>query len=400
MNKPTRYDESRFVGPIPSSLICSICLGLVVDPRECIHCDNMHCCYCLYEARKWSGKCPLCQNPISSKPIHRLVRQSVYDPVPLKCCNAPDCEVITTLGEVERHESNCPFGKVACKCGDTVLRKELQEHSMQCSCRLVSCEYCASSVEFKAMQDHLTSCDCIPYSCNHCAEKITKRSTVAHLDVCPELPLTCMWCNETKIEPDCDMVVAEDATCSEIMPQRLFDIHQKEQCKFRKVNCQHCQQSVQAFALEHHIKTQCETFAHTCDLCEASYTLPEKHKALRCPLVEVTCPVSASGCQYKCLRRDLPQHFADPAVSLSHIQALLLQVEDTAADSNNENKENEDPRIQKYRAKLAKCQEQLDDRRARCEDLKDWLRAVQVEVPDSEEEGDSEEEESDEEDED
>lgn len=192
-------DESRFVDPIPDMLRCSICFNLVRDPRECIHCDKLFCSNCLSITRKYSNKCPNCQQNGHWKAMNRYLREITYDHIKIRCCN-PDCDVISTVVDIAKHENICPFRRISCVyCLEILLLSQAEEHNSMCPKYPIECMYCKESIMRLLLEEHEEECDAPPafhywpYWCDDCHEPI---EDLEHVSVCPYVK--CRWdcCNK------------------------------------------------------------------------------------------------------------------------------------------------------------------------------------------------------------
>ncbi len=108
------------------------------------------------------------------------------------------------------------IGMVSCtkKCGEKMLRKELQDHKNKCPNRLVECQYCKKIGVHKEItaNSHLQRCRCFPISCpNNCGhEKQQRKKLVDHQKVCPLEPVKCPFF---------------EAGCSEMIPRIDLTAH-------------------------------------------------------------------------------------------------------------------------------------------------------------------------------
>jgi hypothetical protein len=95
-------------------------------------------------------------------------------------------------------------------------------------------------------------------------------------------------------------------------------------CPHRIVNCEYCENALQACQLRYHHEEVCTKYPTPCTHC--SITLPKDaltfHADNECPLKEIKC--SIPGCDVHHLRKDMNIHLQDYA--LHHVEILLQLV--------------------------------------------------------------------------
>lgn len=299
-----RYDESRFIDPIPENLKCAICWSIVYDPLECIECDKLHCAVCLTMARRANEKCPYCQQRMNLKGMNRTVRETMFDPLRLRCINAPKCAEIFTLATIKVHEEICPFRKIDCQlCGGSYNLITLEDHMANCPERIIRCTICDKSLKSKDKELHLTSCIKLA-KCQLCQASINAGTRKQHESVCPEELVHCPLKNISGTFFASHDYTCMGCVCGERIKRKDLPEH-LSQCKYRAVSCDLCHQPTQAFYLRLHQQSQCPEYVHSCTKCRTHYKVSDKHSDA-CSGEYVAC--GAMGCSQILKRKHLQDH--------------------------------------------------------------------------------------------
>lgn len=361
-----RIDEARFIDPIPSTLTCAICIQLVVDPKECIGCDKLHCSPCLDRVKATDNKCPNCRCSLNLKGMNRNFKEAVYDKLRLKCCNFDHgCEIIL-LGSLQKHESECHFTRAICGlCNVEIFLRDLDDHTQGCEHRLVQCEHCKHNFKFKDLESHHGICEDYPVVCceankheqvefaNTCV-RMSRKNLIAHKTECPFRVSPCVYCKEgvqahfleKHHESFCSEYYRECKHCHdrffvegdhfvqcpmEVLPckwkgckmsrTRCTVTEHEALCKFREVSCHQCEDIVPYCFISKHIRNNsCFVSCKWCDEQCRKHSLAQHYRECS---KNIPCPVN--GCHHKCLPDELDKHLSDPAVALQHINTLLLK---------------------------------------------------------------------------
>ena len=90
---------------IENAIICTICDGVVVDPLQCVVCENLFCRSCIEQWEKRSKSCPFkCQN---FKLKENKMMNNILKNVKFKCSNG--CDMIIPYDEIKEHyNGKCP----------------------------------------------------------------------------------------------------------------------------------------------------------------------------------------------------------------------------------------------------------------------------------------------------
>jgi len=108
------------------------------------------------------------------------------------------CEWIGSLSDVELHESGCSYAEVSCpkRCGASLERRQVNDHSLECVNRLTTCSHCGKKVALNQLSLHLQNCASFPVSCPaNCGETgLTKEKLTFHMNIeCPLLVIPCKF---------------------------------------------------------------------------------------------------------------------------------------------------------------------------------------------------------------
>ena len=119
-----------FFESIKEIIICNICSGILINPRECSSCQNSFCKICLDEWTSLNNICPYKCEKTEFKDGSRTLK-NLLEKLQLKClfCDSPEFNNINYFGFIS-HLKTCEKIKVNCPtCDCIVLKKKLNENS-------------------------------------------------------------------------------------------------------------------------------------------------------------------------------------------------------------------------------------------------------------------------------
>jgi hypothetical protein len=98
---------------------CAICSCILIDPQQCVTCDNVFCKVCITDWHKKSKTCPMkCSNfSFKDSRITRNVLSRLIFKCPLKCSKDVGYDDYFT------HEDGCELSKIECPCCKTVVKR-------------------------------------------------------------------------------------------------------------------------------------------------------------------------------------------------------------------------------------------------------------------------------------
>lgn len=81
------YDLEKFVGEVNDSLICGICLDVLMDPVVIKECEHIYCRECITTTLTNGQGCPQDRKPFSLESLGKPVRFffAIYDALKIKC---------------------------------------------------------------------------------------------------------------------------------------------------------------------------------------------------------------------------------------------------------------------------------------------------------------------------
>lgn len=170
MASPTDNYQLNFVNKVPEEFNCSICTKRLDEPMLTDCCGQHFCKACLENwfetslAQKRNKSCPHCRNENFSYIIDRPVKRKIDD-LKIYCPNhRQGCARTFPFRDLREHMTTCGYVTVECtnKCGEVLLRKNLQEHCQQsCLRRMVKCERCGVTSTFiEITTSHLNTSKC------------------------------------------------------------------------------------------------------------------------------------------------------------------------------------------------------------------------------------------------
>ncbi|CAB4044037.1 TNF receptor-associated factor 3-like, partial [Paramuricea clavata] len=89
--------------------------------------------------------------------------------------------------------------------------------------------------------------------------------------------------------------------CKAKIKRSLLGEHLKEECLYRSVQCENCQEALPFASVEKHIKENCQAAPLTCEYCQLT-NIPRKemrrHQTEECEEIDVECDFKSIGCDY------------------------------------------------------------------------------------------------------
>eukprot|EP00667_Euglena_gracilis_P010875 EG_transcript_11086 len=111
---------------------CSICLDVLLDPRQCRSGHAFCLLPCLATHLESSEICPVCRVPIDFDTVGRnLLLEDQLNAMQFQCKNA-DCPATLSRAELDAHEQRCPYRLVQCECRSVVVQHMFREHVEEC----------------------------------------------------------------------------------------------------------------------------------------------------------------------------------------------------------------------------------------------------------------------------
>ncbi|XP_029188154.1 TNF receptor-associated factor 4-like isoform X1 [Acropora muricata] len=193
--------DAQFTSPLDKAFECPVCLIALRDPMQITPCGHRVCNTCLQPIlRNKRPRCPLDNlnfdhgKVFSDNGCHRQILN-----LQVLCSNLKKgCEWIGPLSDVELHESGCSYAEVSCpkRCGASLERRQVTDHSLECVNRLTTCSHCGKKVVLNQLSLHLQNCASFPVSCPaNCGETgLTKEKLTFHMNIeCPLLVIPCKF---------------------------------------------------------------------------------------------------------------------------------------------------------------------------------------------------------------
>ena len=142
-------DEGRFEGPVRPDLFCSICHGVLRNPRICQNKEHPFCLACVSQHLQNSHTCPDCRERLTPETLKNPPRflMNTLSELKIKCgYNERGCPDYVLLGELQKHVDGCGFAPVTCEnegCEKVINRKDKEIHERElCQFRITRCHDC------------------------------------------------------------------------------------------------------------------------------------------------------------------------------------------------------------------------------------------------------------------
>ena len=122
---------------VKENAICSICQGLVYQPKQCQVCENSFCKMCIDEWLKKKNNCPFrCKNPRFRE--SRVIK-NLLEKLKIKCPFG--CDDIIQYGDLDSHKGTCINTSYKQKCTDYEKKiKELENKNKELEIKIKSLE--------------------------------------------------------------------------------------------------------------------------------------------------------------------------------------------------------------------------------------------------------------------
>ncbi|XP_019618666.1 PREDICTED: TNF receptor-associated factor 3-like isoform X2 [Branchiostoma belcheri] len=158
-----------------------------------------------------------------------------------------------------------------------------------------------------------------------CKEQLPRKELESHLQECAYTRVEC---------------VHKDQGCDVLSPRHQLAEHLEKECNFRQVSCKYCSETIPLALVQDHLM-QCPkataSCPNGCGLTDVTREQVDQHLLEDCPLVEVECSYSGSGCTFKGQRSQLEEHHAlSMAEHLSMLTASLARLELSYSESRRE----------------------------------------------------------------
>eukprot|EP00056_Hartaetosiga_gracilis_P002156 m.51348 g.51348 ORF g.51348 m.51348 type:complete len:365 (-) comp10936_c0_seq2:177-1271(-) len=152
------HEDAIFVNPLKDDdpLRCTICCNVL---KDAVQCPNQHCfcAGCLKKSLERKNECPICKVRISEG-VPSINMRSLVNRLEVYCPRRDEgCRITSQLDRIASHDKSCEYASVECKfsgCGRRILRKELQQHALQCSRAATNCAICGKAVKNSEVVKH------------------------------------------------------------------------------------------------------------------------------------------------------------------------------------------------------------------------------------------------------
>ncbi len=136
------YSSSLYVDRPPEDVLCSLCLDVMKNPKQCIN-GHLFCEECINLALEKAKTCPVCKCDVTKENLgSNLFVRNVINKLEVKCefiskeYEMDPCTWTGSLHARENHIANCEYQSVKCTnfgCDVIVQKRKLLSHLEICS---------------------------------------------------------------------------------------------------------------------------------------------------------------------------------------------------------------------------------------------------------------------------
>lgn len=180
---------------------CNICEGICYE-NEIDFCKpegHLYCDLCLKQLKEKSSPpmCIISKEPILNHSKISIIKNQIGR-YRVKCTNyTKDCNYSGTVEDyITNHLAICDKATKECKyaCGFLAFKKDIPNHEINCSLRMINCSNCKEKIQFCNKENHDTK-ECIErlVSCDLCAIRVEFKRLDQHKMACPNVPIRCPY---------------------------------------------------------------------------------------------------------------------------------------------------------------------------------------------------------------
>lgn len=180
-----------------SELICSICLEVARDPKNCKTCQNLFCKFCISKQIQANKCCPNRCNYIEED-LNLSFKKLLYK-IQLKCLFfSQGCDQLIDYENFDKHINTCSQGNYICLsklCSFEGPLKEILLHVSTCPMKIVVCIYCSKEIYKIEYDTHYLECSKKLKKCPYCKLDVMNKEYSSHSENCLEYDLKCDKCD-------------------------------------------------------------------------------------------------------------------------------------------------------------------------------------------------------------
>ncbi len=203
--------------------------------------------------------------------------QVLREPYMVECCGYRFCQ--PCVDRIKKAGSKCPLCNQFFNMSmpDKQLRRKLNERKIFC---VLQSHGCSWQGEMNKIQDHINISNGSPPSNGSC---------------CQYVPVPCKFCN--------------------VLYKRINMETHEEECPLKPVQCEHCEEFTAPYhdVISHHAKCPCypTLCPNKCTDVKFKREDVKIHLSTICPLQDIPCEFSYTGCNIVKNRRDMPGHLKE-----------------------------------------------------------------------------------------
>ena len=234
-SRPCGYPHEIFIEQPPSFCVCSICLEILRNPRQCPN-GHVYCYDCIFQCMDHKKECPSCKCYLPEEVLaNSLFARNMIGEMQVKCpttvkesCVKSDlhCSWVGSINDLDDHlNHSCVSSIVPCsnvKCAVVVPRGNLVNHIASCAYSTLICPLCQGPHLRGETSSHAEKCARYTVPCrNACGAIIARIDMESHVSTCPDEMVECSY-RSVGCSSDCPGLLLVFAAVQIILENKCF----------------------------------------------------------------------------------------------------------------------------------------------------------------------------------
>ena len=188
-------------------ILCPLIPHVMINPVQCLECQQHFCCKCLKKSLLNDIRCPFCRKNMNKIGPPQKSILALIENTRISCMNKNNgCTEIMKIQDYLTHESKCSYEEMVCinyMCNLTILKRDFIQHQAFCDNQILNCKFCGFQSIRKNMHKHLEKTICWGV-CKYCYQEMSKDLLKDHKKHCLEKIYICQICRSKLKKKDID----------------------------------------------------------------------------------------------------------------------------------------------------------------------------------------------------